>query len=62
MTCYNVLLAVQDTRAREILSFAYRLLQERANKIDDKTLRRSYLENVAANREIATLWEEPSHQ
>jgi hypothetical protein len=35
------------------LSRAYHLLQERADKIEDQDLRRSYVENVAAHREIA---------
>ena len=37
------------------------LLQERAATIEDEALRRSYLENVAAHREIVALWEEGSH-
>ena len=36
-----------------LLAAAHSLLQERAGRIDDEALRRSYLENVAANREIA---------
>jgi hypothetical protein len=31
---------------------AHRALQERAAKIEDEALRRSFLENVAVNREI----------
>jgi hypothetical protein len=34
------------------LSRAYRLLKERALKIKDEDLRRSYVENVAVHREI----------
>ena len=52
LTCYRVLRAGQDPRAQEILSTAHRLLQERAAKISDEELRRSFLENVAAHREI----------
>ena len=56
LTCYQVLRANQDPRARPILENAYCLLQERAARIDDKDLRRSFLENVAAHREIAEEW------
>ncbi len=52
LTCYRVLRANQDPRAQEILTIAYRLLQERAAKISDEKLRRSFLESVAAHREI----------
>jgi tetratricopeptide (TPR) repeat protein len=56
LTCHQILRAVEDPRAEEILDAAYRLLQERATKIDDEDLRRSYLENVAAHREIVATW------
>jgi hypothetical protein len=52
LTCYRVLRANQDPRAQEILSTAHRLLQEQAAKISDEEMRRSFLENVAAHREI----------
>jgi predicted ATPase/DNA-binding SARP family transcriptional activator len=52
LTCYRVLRANQDPRAQEILSAAHRLLQGRAAKISDEEWRRSFLENVAAHREI----------
>jgi len=54
LTCYRVLRANGDPRAEEILEEAHHLLQERAAKISDEGERRSYLENVAANREIAS--------
>ncbi|MCP4536403.1 MAG: AAA family ATPase [Chloroflexi bacterium] len=56
LSCYRVLRANQDPRAREILNTAHRLLQERAAKIDDETMRRSFLENVAAHHEIVDEW------
>ncbi len=56
LTCYRVLCAVQDSGAWVILSKAYGLLQERAARIGDGDLRRSFLENVAAHREIAHLF------
>jgi tetratricopeptide (TPR) repeat protein len=52
LTCYRVLHANRDPRAQEILTTAHRLLQERAAKIGDDDLRRSFLENVTAHREI----------
>jgi hypothetical protein len=52
LTCYHVLKAKQDPRAQEILATAYGLLQERAAKITDEGMRRSFLENVTAHREI----------
>jgi hypothetical protein len=62
LTCYRVLSAGGDPRAREIPDAAYHLLQERASTIKDGGLRRSYLENVPAHREIVSLWEETSSQ
>jgi tetratricopeptide (TPR) repeat protein len=52
LTCYHVLRGNEDPRATEVLSQAYRVLQEWADKIEDEDLRRSFLENVAVNREI----------
>jgi hypothetical protein len=49
--------ANQEPRAREILADAYNLLQERAENIADESLRRSFLENVAVNREIISEYE-----
>jgi hypothetical protein len=57
LTCYQVLHAGRDPRAGEILEAAHRLLQARAGQIDDEALRRSFLENVAANREIVAAWQ-----
>jgi hypothetical protein len=57
LTCYQVLKANQDTRASEILSEAYTLLQDRAGKISDKNLSHSFLYNVVANREIVREYE-----
>jgi predicted ATPase/DNA-binding SARP family transcriptional activator/Tfp pilus assembly protein PilF len=59
LVCYRVLRAVQDPRAQVILSTACRLLQERAARIG-KTLRRSFLENVAAHRELVEEMRETS--
>ena len=56
LTCYRVLHANHDPRAKEILNTAHGLLQEQAARISDKELRRSFLENVAAHREIRSEW------
>ncbi len=57
LICYQVLRAVQDPRAGEILSTAYNLLQERAAQIVDGEMRRLFLENVPVHREIVREWE-----
>jgi tetratricopeptide (TPR) repeat protein len=56
LTCYRVLRANGDPRADEVLETAHCLLQERAAKIEDEEVRRSFLENVAAHRELASEW------
>lgn len=56
-TTYQVLrVAHQDERALRILTAAHTLLQERAAGITEETMRRSFLGNVAAHREIASEW------
>jgi tetratricopeptide (TPR) repeat protein len=57
LTCYCVLSANQDSRAETILDTAHRLLQERAAKISDEEMHRSFLDNVAAHREIVQEFE-----
>jgi predicted ATPase/class 3 adenylate cyclase len=54
LTCYRVLKVNQDPRAGEILTIAYHLLGERAAKISDEEVRRSFLEKVTAHREIVS--------
>jgi tetratricopeptide (TPR) repeat protein len=58
LTCVRVLRANQDPRADEVLGQAYKRLRARAAKIEDRDLRRSYLENVPAHREIVGMWEQ----
>jgi predicted ATPase/class 3 adenylate cyclase len=57
LTCYQVLHAAQDSRAEAVLSTTYTLLQEQAAKIEEEALRRSFLENVAVNREIVAAYQ-----
>jgi len=52
LTCYRVLSTTQDPRAQDILVTAHDLLQEQAARIHDGRMRRSFLESVAAHREI----------
>jgi class 3 adenylate cyclase/Tfp pilus assembly protein PilF len=56
LACYQVLHAAQDSRAEAVLNSAYTLVQEQAAKIEDEALRRSFLENVAVNREIVAAY------
>jgi hypothetical protein len=57
LTCYQVLQARQDPRAREVLRDAYEQLQAQATKIEDEELRHSFLHNVAGNRGIVSEFE-----
>jgi tetratricopeptide (TPR) repeat protein len=50
LTCYQVLRAGGDPRAREILATAHRLLLEQAAGIPDEAMRHSFLEIVAEFR------------
>jgi predicted ATPase/DNA-binding SARP family transcriptional activator len=52
LTCYRVLCATGDPRAQAVLDTAHRLLQEWAARISDAAMSHSFLENVAAHREI----------
>jgi tetratricopeptide (TPR) repeat protein len=52
LTCYRVLEACQDERAGELLKRTYAELEARKASIQDEALERSFMENVAANREL----------
>lgn len=54
-TCYRVLKACGDARASGILQDAHQRLLAQAAKIDNEALRRLFLENVVANRELIAL-------
>jgi len=56
LSCYRALEAVHDARAERILADAYRQVQEQAARIGDDRLRRGYLENVDAHREITAAY------
>lgn len=57
LTCFQVLQAAADPRSGQILQLGYDLLQDRASRIPDPSIRRSYLQNVPWNREIVAAWE-----
>jgi hypothetical protein len=58
LVAYQVLAATgYGERARKILAKAHALLTERADRLDDVEFRRSFLDNVAAHREIVMEWE-----
>ena len=50
-----------DPCAEDILADAYNLLQERGENIADESQRRSFLENVAVNREIVNEYKKISN-
>jgi predicted ATPase len=61
LVCVQVLEAIGDPRAREVLEKGYAELQNRAAKITDEALRRSFLENVPWRQELVKLWEEQAN-
>jgi DNA-binding SARP family transcriptional activator len=60
LTCYKVLKAAGDPLAGDVLKDAYRQLKERAARIKEESVRHSFLENVAAHREIVRAFESAS--
>jgi len=56
LTCYRVLQTGGDPRAAHVLKTACDLLQAQAAQIPDADVRRVFLENVAAHREIMQAW------
>ncbi len=57
LACYQVLQAANDARAMGCLESGYQQLRAGVDQIEDMTLRRSYLENVAANRALVAAWQ-----
>jgi hypothetical protein len=58
LTCYHVLTATHDPRARPLLQRAYTLLQSYAANIHDEILRDSFLQNVSVHRQLILAYEE----
>jgi predicted ATPase len=56
LTCYQVLTTLQDERATQVLTMGHTILQARANKIEEPSLRDSYLQ-IAAHAELRRLYE-----
>jgi tetratricopeptide (TPR) repeat protein len=57
LTCYQALKAHDDTRTAKVLHTAHRLLREWAANIEDRGLRRSFLEEVPAHRTLVQEYE-----
>lgn len=56
LTCYQVLHACQDSRALSIIDNAHQLLQNRADRIRDESLRHKFLENIPAHKAVVAAW------
>jgi tetratricopeptide (TPR) repeat protein len=56
LTCYQVLNAMNDPRADDMLRAGYEVLQREASKIVDESFRNAYLESVTYYRELMAVW------
>jgi hypothetical protein len=50
---YEVLQKLQDPRAAMFLEYTYRLLQAAAERIGDRAMSQSFLENIPAHKQLA---------
>jgi tetratricopeptide (TPR) repeat protein len=57
LTCYQVLIQLEDRRAERILEEACSVLQERADRIPDEEDKRRFLEEVPWHRELMVEWQ-----
>jgi predicted ATPase/class 3 adenylate cyclase len=57
LTIYLAFLKNHDSRAKGVLEDAYALLKEQAQKIQEKTPREMFIQNVPWRRQIAELWQ-----
>ena len=68
LICYRVLCTTANGnldavgRAQTLLATAYTELQARATSIKDETLRRRYLENIQAHRDIVREWQSAENE
>ena len=62
LTCFKVLEATRDPRANIVLEKGYTKVRAIADKIQDRKMRQSFLENVPYNCELMRLWEEHQEQ
>ncbi len=60
LSCYRVLQAAHDPRAREVLHAARGLLEAWAARLPDAEQRCAFLENVAVHRELRREWLAPA--
>ena len=58
LACYEVLAAVGDGRAAEILAEAYQLIMHRAAKIEQPELRQMFLEDIPAHHTFLTAYKQ----
>jgi tetratricopeptide (TPR) repeat protein len=58
LTCYRVLQAERDHRAADVLSAGYAYVQDRARRISDPALRRSFLQNLTEVNAIVREFEQ----
>lgn len=59
LACYRAFSLAGEDRATAVLARAREILRARAARIEDEALRRSYLENIPAHREIIEAANEP---
>ncbi|MCA9997098.1 MAG: tetratricopeptide repeat protein, partial [Anaerolineales bacterium] len=58
LNIYEVLITNRDSRALALLRHAYQSLQEQANALTEPENRRSFLENLPANKQVVALFEQ----
>jgi tetratricopeptide (TPR) repeat protein len=56
MTVYQTLIANHDSRAGQILEDAHSLLQDQVSKIQEKTYKEMFIQNVPWRRKIEEIW------
>ncbi len=56
LACYQVLQRNHDPRAYDILQTAYQHLQAQADKLENRQLRQSLLQNVPTHRQVIQAW------
>ena len=58
LVCFQVLHALRDQRAANILQTAYKRLQDQAKQIEAPEMKEAFLSNVPWHKEIITAWEQ----
>lgn len=57
LICWQVLHALRDRRARDVIAAAHRALRRRATRIADPAIQRVFLEDIRLHREIVQAYE-----